>query len=358
MILHPRSADASPGPLNLPHSRVQPLRYKDTDLRQMVGDLIGRSDEDDLLAAFLLQAEARALRMGVDTMKEWADEASEQLQARERQLQESHLFRSSLRWEAENLLRKALSSYRLHLDFLQQHREEAEAAFAQLKDTYGEEPHILLGDTKRRAMVDVIMACWTDAQSRTDSFWEEYQQLEKASALLVEASERRKAFAASGAGTTPQELRSLDGASLERLVARLLTRDGLEVIRAAGGPGDQGADVIAVCPRGQRFVFQSKYRQHRPVDPDVVYILNGTARDLHNADVAVVCTNSTFTNQATTDASRVGVHLIHGEQLKLWATWGDTIYQVLGLEQAGDSALVTAAVGLGQSVPSISSDAG
>ncbi len=341
MILNERSASTPPHRFELAYSHARPVRYQHPELRQSIGDLIGRAHEDDVLAAFLLQAEARTTRIAIDEITQWDTLITKEIRDLTEQLQEGD-YRPSLQWEGERLLRDAIERYQRELQIIQAARAAAEDAFTHLKDTYGQEPGQALADGDRPAAADSVMMHRCTAEAAWDRANQDRTEIDARAAALVKASKRRQAFYNSGAGCTPQELHHLDGASLERLVAQLLARDGLDLVRAAGGPGDQGADVIAVCPRGRRFVFQSKYRQHRPVDPEVVYVLNGTARDLHDADVAVVCTNSTFTNQATKDAAKVGVHLIHGEQLSLWATWGDTIYQVLALDHPADPPKVAA----------------
>ncbi|MFJ9520637.1 restriction endonuclease [Kitasatospora sp. NPDC101801] len=334
MILNERATGTSPHQFQLTYSSpVRPVRYKHRDLRQVIGNLIGSATEDDVLAAFLLQAEARAARTAYDEINEWFDLVTAEVRAREEQLLKADDYDPSLRWEAERLLRTTVSSYRLHLELLRQAKQAGDVAFTRLQATYGRVPHALLTDESARRAADAVMSSHSAAAEVWQQFCATRIQANQEASRLIAASRRREAFAASGAGCTPQELRSLDGTSLEHLAARLLTRDGLTLLRASGGPGDQGADLIAVAPDGRRFVIQTKYRQRGAINPRVVYELNGTARDLHDADIAVVCTNSTFSDQATRDAAKLGIHLIHGEQLSLWATWGDTIYEILRLDR-------------------------
>jgi len=65
-----------------------------------------------------------------------------------------------------------------------------------------------------------------------------------------------------------------------------------------GGAGGNGADVKATDPFGHRGVIQCKHRRHgltgSPAGTPDLHVLNGTARQLHGADVVVLVTNGRF----------------------------------------------------------------
>ncbi|MFJ3793612.1 restriction endonuclease [Kitasatospora sp. NPDC090091] len=140
-------------------------------------------------------------------------------------------------------------------------------------------------------------------------------------------------------------LNAMTYSEFEQAAAALARRDGLEVVRGRGGRGDLGADVIALASDGRRIVIQCKHRrsQKRPCGSEVIQTVNGTARPEHGADIAVVLTNGTFTQPARELADRHGIHLLWGDRLERWATWGTPILEVLdedhhGLERAPDLA--------------------
>ncbi|WP_229701401.1 restriction endonuclease [Streptomyces camponoticapitis] len=58
---------------------------------------------------------------------------------------------------------------------------------------------------------------------------------------------------------------------------------------------------------------------------------NGTARQEHNADIAVMITNATFSEPARAFASKHEIHLIDAERLQKWATWGDSFYEIIDI---------------------------
>ncbi|MFG2918622.1 restriction endonuclease [Kitasatospora sp. NPDC048298] len=106
------------------------------------------------------------------------------------------------------------------------------------------------------------------------------------------------------------------------------------VMQGRGRAGDLGADVIALAPDGRKIVIQCKHKhkagRRRPCGSDVVQTVNGTARPEHGADIAVILTNGTFTKPARELAHKHDIHLLWGEDLERWATWGSPLLDVLG----------------------------
>ncbi|MEU8550562.1 restriction endonuclease [Streptomyces roseoverticillatus] len=124
----------------------------------------------------------------------------------------------------------------------------------------------------------------------------------------------------------------------ERTIAHLACRDGLTVTREHGGAGDLGADVIAVLANGRTVVFQCKHIStgRRAVGSGVIQNLNGTAQDIHGADISVAVTNGGFSKDARALAARLGIHLIDEQRLQRWATWGEPLTAVLGIASGSD----------------------
>ncbi|MFJ1757658.1 restriction endonuclease [Kitasatospora sp. NPDC088134] len=126
----------------------------------------------------------------------------------------------------------------------------------------------------------------------------------------------------------------------EHLVADLLVRDSFSVEQRGGGPNDQGADVIATCPTGQRFVVQCKHTSvnARVGTPDLQRF-KGTAWDVHRADVALVVTNSDFSKNAEAFAAEHNLQLAGDTVMWRWAYLGDPLLDIRpGLAEGGRTA--------------------
>ncbi|MGW7041497.1 restriction endonuclease [Streptomyces avermitilis] len=121
---------------------------------------------------------------------------------------------------------------------------------------------------------------------------------EQLHALAFE-EQQAQLFVASPASTSLRQILEMSHRRFEWLVSGLAARDGLDVERRHGGPHDGGADVIATTPAGDRLVFQCKHTtKAKPVGVPTIRELNGTAGPVHNADIAIVITNGTFSKHA------------------------------------------------------------
>ncbi|MFE7528025.1 restriction endonuclease [Kitasatospora sp. NPDC057542] len=140
-----------------------------------------------------------------------------------------------------------------------------------------------------------------------------------------------RAFLASEHSVTLPAIAAMSPTGFELAVAAFLRHDGFTVLRERGGSGDLGADVIAVSPQGQRYVLQCKHGSRRTarVDSPDIQRLNGTARQVHHADVVVVVTNGTVTAPARAFARSQRIHCIDRDALVRWATWGQPLPELL-----------------------------
>lgn len=128
---------------------------------------------------------------------------------------------------------------------------------------------------------------------------------------------------------------SMSSRGFEEMVAALLQRDGFNVLQRHGGAGDRGADVIAVAPTGEKLVAQCKLiTTARRVEVGVLYALNGTARPVHGADLVVAVTSSEFTKPALKFARQHAIVPFGNQELAHWATWGESLQEILGLGKA------------------------
>jgi restriction system protein len=110
------------------------------------------------------------------------------------------------------------------------------------------------------------------------------------------------------------QLDALHHTRFEDAIRDLMQRDGCRDAQRVGGRGDLGADVKATDPFGRRWVIQCKHRrngaQGSPVGTPDLQVLNGTARQVHGADVAVIVTNGRVTVPAVTFAKQQRLHVV------------------------------------------------
>ncbi|MER5811682.1 restriction endonuclease [Streptomyces sp. NPDC002033] len=111
----------------------------------------------------------------------------------------------------------------------------------------------------------------------------------------------------------------VDADGFEHSVAALCARDGCTTVEVVGGAGDLGADVIAVTPDGRRVVVQCKhYAEDHRVGSQDLQRFGGTCFAVHDADVAVVVTTSSFTAPALEYAAACGILCLDGDALAAW----------------------------------------
>ncbi|MFF4368319.1 restriction endonuclease [Streptomyces sp. NPDC001594] len=110
-----------------------------------------------------------------------------------------------------------------------------------------------------------------------------------------------------------------DADGFEHTVAALCARDGCTSVEVVGGAGDLGADVVATAADGRRVVIQCKhYAQDHRVGSQDLQRFGGTCFAVHDADVAVLVTTSSFTAPAAEYADTCGIVRVDGEALAAW----------------------------------------
>jgi len=114
------------------------------------------------------------------------------------------------------------------------------------------------------------------------------------------------------------ELTSLDPTRFERLIEWLLPSRGFVEVEHCGGPGDRGADLIAIDKNGRRVVVQCKRYglNHKVGSPEIQRFVG--AITIHNANRGMVITTSTYTPEAIAIAGASRVDLIDGATLLGW----------------------------------------
>ncbi|MEU0402954.1 restriction endonuclease [Streptomyces sp. NPDC006197] len=112
---------------------------------------------------------------------------------------------------------------------------------------------------------------------------------------------------------------AVDPEGFEHTIAALCARDGCSPVEVVGGAGDLGADVIATTADGRRVVLQCKQygEGHRVGSPDLQRF-GGTCYAVHEADVAVLVTTSSFTEPALEYAASCGIVCVDGTELAAW----------------------------------------
>ncbi|MFG2772159.1 restriction endonuclease [Streptomyces sp. NPDC048350] len=145
--------------------------------------------------------------------------------------------------------------------------------------------------------------------------------------------ERWQAVRARGLRYALSELDALHHSRFEEAVRELMHRDGCRDAVRVGGGGDLGADVTATDPYGRRWVIQCKHRRNglagSAVGTPDLQVLNGTARQVHGADVALIVTNGRVTAPAVTFAQQQRLHVVDRHTLAVWATGSRPLWELL-----------------------------
>lgn len=129
------------------------------------------------------------------------------------------------------------------------------------------------------------------------------------------------------------QLDGLHHTQFEQAVRDLMFRDGCADAVRSGGRGDNGADVKATDPSGRHWVIQCKHRRNglagSPVGTPALQVVNGTARQIHGADVVVVVTNGRFTRDAVPFGRSQRIHLVDRALLGTWADSARPLWELL-----------------------------
>lgn len=128
------------------------------------------------------------------------------------------------------------------------------------------------------------------------------------------------------------EIDALDHRAFEFAVRDLMRRDGCKAERL-GGAGDNACDVRAVDPVGRVWAIQCKHRRNgergSAVGVGVLQQVNGTARQIHGADIAVVLTNGRFSSKAVPWGKQHRIHLVDRHVLGQWAAGPRPLWDLL-----------------------------
>ncbi|MFF1734677.1 restriction endonuclease [Streptomyces sp. NPDC058247] len=128
------------------------------------------------------------------------------------------------------------------------------------------------------------------------------------------------------------EIDALDHRAFEFAVRDLMRRDGCTA-EQLGGAGDNACDVRAVDPADRVWAIQCKHRRDgdrgSAVGVGVLQQVNGTARQIHGADIAVVLTNGRFSSKAVPWGRQHRIHLVDRNTLGEWAAGSRPLWDLL-----------------------------
>lgn len=103
-------------------------------------------------------------------------------------------------------------------------------------------------------------------------------------------------------------------------VARLLARDGWTILKAGGGAGDEGIDVLAEW-NGRRLGVQCKrYSYKHPLSAPAIQRYLGAPFHVHKVREMLVVTSGPVTKPARSIAARSAfpVRIIDGQEFLQW----------------------------------------
>ncbi|MFD6989275.1 restriction endonuclease [Streptomyces sp. NPDC059943] len=318
-------------------ARVVPPRYPDRGTRALMGDALGKADQSDLLASFLWMQEGRIGRKAHSELESERDLLLRDLKS----LQE---FKADpefqgLSWECTRAELDAVfdAATEVTAEEIARLEEILRASGEALEDLLrfpdgNPAPRFTPGSNS--SPLNTVVACRDQIKPLKRRRSALIADLTTKFDRLDDLDSRRMEFSWSEESHTPEHMLHLDSTEFEILVSRLASRDGMTVLRDRGGPGDLGADGIFRTPDNRIVVAQCKQTKTLPgraIGSEPVQRFNGTARQEHHADIAVMITNATFSEPARAFAGKHGIHLIDAKQLKNWATWGDSFYEVIGV---------------------------
>ena len=103
-----------------------------------------------------------------------------------------------------------------------------------------------------------------------------------------------------------EEIDIFDGREFEIFCAKIIRKNGFSNVKVTAASGDQGVDIIAYKDN-LKYAFQCKHYSNSLGNKPIQEVYAG--KTFYQCDVAVVITNSTFTEGAKALAKSTGVIL-------------------------------------------------
>ncbi|MEW5539590.1 restriction endonuclease [Streptomyces cyaneofuscatus] len=319
-----------------PSSSITLPRYTHPGLARLMQEGLAAASQDAVLAAYLWAQEEAFAWAVIENVEEWQEEVeAEHTYAHSRAFGDhtAHDFWVPMQEDWQQLVGRTATLLCEATDQLGALADEAHEIHKQLVEVAGDPDRYSAENAAEEQLLDNAARLYGIAQKlrrRVDRVLRE--ERDKVHALLVFNAECRT-YRATHHSLTLEQIDRLHHQKFEELTAWLLERDGHDIERRTGGPGDMGADVIAVTPSGRRVVVQCKHSgtSGRSMAPNALHSLNGTARQVHKADVVIAVTNGGFSKRGREFAGEQGLHLIDRAALQRWATWGRPVTEILSL---------------------------
>lgn len=300
-----------------------------------MGARIGRADYDDLLASFLWVREGQLAREMHQHLEQHRDRVQRELDHAEKREEELYFSTPPVDEDYADIASDTQHKLEKELPPARRACEKSTRLRLIMSEDYGDTEKIreryTRGTDTKPSLLEDLFKIWDthiDATLRVDKILASDRDRAHFTALQEAAM---MAYHDSPGSFSMDRIRQMHHTEFECTVASLARRDGYVITRNRGGAGDLGADVIAVAPDAQtRVVIQCKHtRGGGTVGSPVLQRLNGTARQVHQADVVVAVTNGYYSAPARTFARSQGIALIDWRSLEHWATWGVPLTKVL-----------------------------
>ncbi|MEW1551649.1 restriction endonuclease [Streptomyces tsukubensis] len=316
-------------------------RYADTGLTKMMQKDLAEASQDDLLAAFIWSREEKRAWQIICALEHWQTEAEEEGRRARLRASGDHMstdFWASMREDWQRGIGRTAAKLEGGADRLSALAKEARAVHEQLIDVAGDFERYTTVKADGEQILDESARLYGQGRKVMKAVSRALREERDDAHRLVVFNAECRAYMASSESISLRSIDALHHSEFEEWTAWLLQRDGYKVQRGKGGSGDLGADVIAVSPSGQRVVVQCKHMgtPGRSVGSDALQRLNGTARDIHGADIVIMVTNGGVSKPArlfAEDQRIKKIHLIDRAVLQRWATWGRPVGEILDLPE-------------------------
>ncbi|MEY9935645.1 hypothetical protein ABH926_010327 [Catenulispora sp. GP43] len=321
---------------------LQPRDFGHRALNKLMGDLISEVDQEWQLAAVYQFLEAWIARRHIRTAEQIGQDADQAMKELTEGLATAHNAFIGDRYESRSgLLLDDLRAVRRQASHLESELEQVrrwqngqlgyDTRWLYSRDLDDEDRDARERQTSEVAKLGSLMWRVEQLEKRAEDVKETgLREL----ATLAGVGERRAAFFASELSVSLRAIDTFGGRRFEQFIGTLVEDEGFLIERCGGGKGDKGGDVIGKAPQPdrRRLLAQCKFLSSPDgrIGSQDIQIVN-SARHVYDAQIAVVVTNQGYTKDAREFAAEQGIHLLDRDGLRLWATLGDPLMEILAL---------------------------
>ncbi|GGK29201.1 hypothetical protein GCM10011583_71400 [Streptomyces camponoticapitis] len=241
------------------NARVVPPRYPDRGTRALMGDILGKADQSDLLAAFLWMQEGvigREAQSRLENARDTLLADLETLQEHQSDPEFQGLSWESARADLDAVFDSTMAVTSEEVNRLEEILQASGATLDRLLCFPHKEPSLRFTPGSHESPLNTVVACrdhLTPLKRRREALASDVsKQIDR----LADLNSRRPEFRQSGKSYTPEHMLRFDSTNFEILISWLANRDGMTVLRDRGGPGDLGADGIFRTPDNRTAVVQ------------------------------------------------------------------------------------------------------